>query len=1632
MKPYDSSDDTGRKAGEYRPASDPGPESGKQDGGGTSPSASAQNAGKPGDAAGQRWGGSSPRDQYGADVPRAPKESPGKPGSPSSSRTDSSDPRTTPEELARSADTTAESAGPRRSLREAGEDRFGGPAGAAMQAAKNKDFLLKRDGQLRTGDAVVDNTANATKGTAQALNDKGLSNSERTDRVVDQLPKAGVAAAGAAAQGFGVPKPVVDATAPLAGKALEKTVDKAKPVLKPALKPLVSTSRKLWVMAKVAIPVQIGLILFLIIGMVSAGSIIITGTIAAGRDTYLWDVSRETAEAKSIPAPYLEAYYEYGERYNVPWTLLAAVGGKATLHGRIDPYKQTVPSLVGSATAAGGPTPIEDPSSDQVAAAIYSQAVGLGLGEVAAFIGIGVGLGETGLQNDTDGDCWTAQPPCSMGRTSSRGVFQQFWSWPPPGTAWSGQKGPTGGHGTPYNQFNKSNAWGANGWAVSDPRMNVAQSANMFFLGPNYSATSGLEDNSLYQSLKDRDPLALSSSQMVQVAQQVQGFPVAHMGSYESNMTRAADYFKRIKSGKITVPAFVPPLEGMRKSATTSVTKQALDSGGTAPVAVTVAAPAQGNVASILLVGDSLSGGPDPATGSTTPLAGYGMSRELEALAKEKGIPYNALAQQSATTAKAAGWVASRKLQASTVVVALGTNDANGSSAAFAASLDKMMQAIGDGKRVYWVNVHCPGCSNVKGINEALDEAARNRWRDRLTVLDWKSYAEANGVRTTDKVHYAQESYRQMADFIMNNITGTSTSTLTGGGIAFTGGGELSGPGVLPMPEGYCPTLSPAVEGKSTRQGAGPLMLSRSALEARGIALGDGVQNICTSLDVVASALDQAARSVAEEEGLAYPSDLKNLVDAAENRDTNAASQLHDFWAKSMDRLDIFADTQLSVCAMPPAGTTDEDKWVARGIEVLWRCLLEEADLKSVQRVSLSDAGTSYSTLDKGQAVSRAIDEALDVAWSWSRWGQAECKESAQAAGVFPLTRAQFADFVPEEMAEQGRCDPEANIAAAAKLFSEGESTDPQSRGGMYRPLWGGWEAFSQVAGPPEVRAVFADSGPWSPPQLSLECSIRVQSFLDEVASLPENPGLGQQAADLSKISAGNLTGSALEESLLSFLSAALPNLQASPECSGLAGRAAADILIALTALPDGDNVAGKPTSALPVSSGNSTGLAQPGDARRAMLRVAAEASRKYTGTGVAAGQTALITRLSPILVSPERHPSLERPLTGSALTQGMEYVNIAVLYGGMFEGDKALAAAAGPGVALVGEGVPYAEEINAAGMKHKVDPRLLAALLEQESRFQNASCEDYPADRGAFGVLKLTVTEARELGVNPCKPDEVIEGVARYLRAVYASYRAAFSDAEDRDVWKAALVHYKSDAAAGRAFLADGVAGVQSYLRSCEAAWCGENKVREVTQFIADSGADSVVAKWEKNIAKFPAAPLTGVQMTVGPEGCPTAGPRDPKIQGWMHDGSDSIGLRQICIEAVAAAPTPQHAQAIIEALKYVSDPYVGHPPGAQPPASWDCSKLTAWAWNKAAPYLDLFPLTYTQIDQMNRIPASQARPGDLVFFFESGAHHVGMVLSDTWMVEAANPSAGVIVSDWTTGWSAIHFTAAATPRLK
>ncbi|MFD8739029.1 NlpC/P60 family protein [Streptomyces sp. NPDC059618] len=109
--------------------------------------------------------------------------------------------------------------------------------------------------------------------------------------------------------------------------------------------------------------------------------------------------------------------------------------------------------------------------------------------------------------------------------------------------------------------------------------------------------------------------------------------------------------------------------------------------------------------------------------------------------------------------------------------------------------------------------------------------------------------------------------------------------------------------------------------------------------------------------------------------------------------------------------------------------------------------------------------------------------------------------------------------------------------------------------------------------------------------------------------------------------------------------------------------------------------------------------------------------------------------------------------------------------------------------------------------------------------------------------------------------------------------------------------------------------------------------------------------------------------------------------------------------------------AEALAFARAQIGKPYVW---GATGPDSYDCSGLTQAAWKAAG--VSLPRVTYDQVNTGTTVPLADARPGDLVFFYDD-ISHVGLYIGNGMMIHAPKPGAYVREeSIYYDGTSAIH----------
>ncbi|MFJ1734872.1 NlpC/P60 family protein [Streptomyces sp. NPDC088254] len=109
--------------------------------------------------------------------------------------------------------------------------------------------------------------------------------------------------------------------------------------------------------------------------------------------------------------------------------------------------------------------------------------------------------------------------------------------------------------------------------------------------------------------------------------------------------------------------------------------------------------------------------------------------------------------------------------------------------------------------------------------------------------------------------------------------------------------------------------------------------------------------------------------------------------------------------------------------------------------------------------------------------------------------------------------------------------------------------------------------------------------------------------------------------------------------------------------------------------------------------------------------------------------------------------------------------------------------------------------------------------------------------------------------------------------------------------------------------------------------------------------------------------------------------------------------------------------AKALAYARAQIGKPYVW---GATGPDSYDCSGLTKAAWKAAG--VSLPRTTYDQVGAGTTVSVADARPGDLIFFYDD-VTHVGLYIGNGMMIHAPKPGTYVREeSVFYDGESAIH----------
>ena len=123
---------------------------------------------------------------------------------------------------------------------------------------------------------------------------------------------------------------------------------------------------------------------------------------------------------------------------------------------------------------------------------------------------------------------------------------------------------------------------------------------------------------------------------------------------------------------------------------------------------------------------------------------------------------------------------------------------------------------------------------------------------------------------------------------------------------------------------------------------------------------------------------------------------------------------------------------------------------------------------------------------------------------------------------------------------------------------------------------------------------------------------------------------------------------------------------------------------------------------------------------------------------------------------------------------------------------------------------------------------------------------------------------------------------------------------------------------------------------------------------------------------------------------------------------------------EAARAEIAGMREQILDVARKQLGDPYRA---GGAGPHSFDCGGFTQFVFKRALG-MDIARTSRGQYQQVQRIKTKDALPGDLVFFFEGGAHHVGIYLGNGTMIDAPRPGKRISVNPINGSWWGRSFT--------
>ncbi len=217
----------------------------------------------------------------------------------------------------------------------------------------------------------------------------------------------------------------------------------------------------------------------------------------------------------------------------------------------------------------------------------------------------------------------------------------------------------------------------------------------------------------------------------------------------------------------------------------------------------------------------------------------------------------------------------------------------------------------------------------------------------------------------------------------------------------------------------------------------------------------------------------------------------------------------------------------------------------------------------------------------------------------------------------------------------------------------------------------------------------------------------------------------------------------------------------------------------------------------------------------------------------------------------------------------------------------------------------------------------------------------------------------------------------------------------------------------------ADSTPSVRTSLRTGREKWVSASMAALAT--VVTAALVWLLATAVPSTASSQAAPVTSADRLAGSDVGLHRRVREIDAQAMTQRSIElAEALDVASAEAARAEVADMREQILAVARKQLGDPYRA---GGAGPHSFDCGGFTQFVFKRALG-MDIARTSWGQYEQVERVKTKDALPGDLVFFFEGGAHHVGIYLGNGTMIDAPQPGESVSVNPISGSWWGRSFT--------